>query len=72
MCYASHNGHISENFPDSGKFNIEEGGVRVPFLARWPGKIAPKTVINEQVGGVVDMLTGCLDIQPPRHGTPLT
>ncbi len=48
---------VGSAYPLSGgKFNIEEGGVRVPFLARWPGKIAPETVIDEQVGGVVDML----------------
>lgn len=48
---------VGSAYPLSGgKFNIEEGGVRVPFLARWPGKIAPETVIDAQVGGVVDML----------------
>ena len=60
---------VGSAYPLSGgKFNTEEGGVRVPFLARWPGKIAPNTVIDEQVGGVVDMLptlAGLAGGEPP-------
>jgi arylsulfatase A-like enzyme len=32
-----------------------EGGVRVPFIARWPGHI-DQGVVSDQVAGVVDML----------------
>ena len=32
-----------------GKGTAWEGGVRVPFLARWPGKIAPGRTITEPV-----------------------
>lgn len=38
-----------------GKFTTWEGGVRVPFMARWPGRIPPGSV-SDQLSGVVDIL----------------
>lgn len=40
----------------NGKSTTWEGGVRVPFFARWKGKIPPGTVINQQVGAITDLL----------------
>ncbi|MCC6354431.1 MAG: sulfatase [Verrucomicrobiae bacterium] len=39
-----------------GKGRLYEGGVRVPLMVRWPGKIAP----DSTVGAVV----GCIDVYP--------
>ena len=38
-----------------GKHSIFEGGFRVPFLVRWPGKVPPGTVCDETIG-LVDLL----------------
>nr|WP_231954453.1 arylsulfatase [Pirellulimonas nuda] len=40
------------------KFGAWEGGHRVPFIARWPGKIAPGTVSDQLICNV-DMLATC-------------
>ena len=37
------------------KFGVWEGGQRVPFIAKWPGKIQPGTVSDQLISGV-DML----------------
>jgi arylsulfatase A-like enzyme len=37
------------------KFGVWEGGQRVPFIARWPGKIKPDTTSEQLISGV-DML----------------
>ena len=39
-----------------GKGTVYEGGVRVPLIVRWPGKIASKTTSDEVVG--------CIDYYP--------
>lgn len=38
-----------------GKFTIYEGGIRVPFIARWPGRIPAGSVSIEPIS-LVDML----------------
>lgn len=46
-------GGITDNAPlRGGKGMLYEGGVRVPYVFRWPGRIAPKTVCNEPINSV--------------------
>ena len=53
--------HSANKHPQTGveyrgsKGNLYEGGLRVPFLARWPGKIAPGRV-SEYLGYFPDIL----------------
>ena len=35
------NGHTPAGPLRGGKYSIFEGGTRVPFIARWPGKVRP-------------------------------
>ncbi|QEL14181.1 sulfatase family protein [Limnoglobus roseus] len=44
-----------------GKGSTWEGGVRVPTIAWWPGKIAPKTV-SDVVAGTIDLLPTCVTV----------
>jgi len=44
-----------------GKGSTWEGGVRVPTIALWPGKIAPKSV-SDVVAGTIDLLPTCVAI----------
>jgi len=46
-------GSITDNAPlHGGKGMLYEGGVRVPYVFRWPGKIKPGTVCNEPINSV--------------------
>lgn len=56
--------YFSDNGPNTHRWNggmkrmkgsVDEGGLRVPFIIRWPGKIAPRLVIRE-IAGAVDLL----------------
>ncbi len=44
-----------------GKGSTWEGGVRVPTIVWWPGKIAPKSA-SDAVGGTIDLLPTCVAI----------
>jgi N-acetylgalactosamine-6-sulfatase len=41
-----------------GKTDLHEGGVRVPFLVRWPGRITPATA-STMLGITTDLLPTC-------------
>ena len=47
------------------KSHTWEGGHRVPFIARWPGRIAPGTVCDEPIC-LVDLLATCAAITGER------
>lgn len=41
---------VTDNHPlRSGKGSLYEGGIRIPFIARWPGRIPPRTASDELV-----------------------
>ena len=50
----SEGGHVAEFFESSGpltgkKRDLYEGGIRVPFIARWPGKIVKRSVCDTPI-----------------------
>jgi arylsulfatase A-like enzyme len=62
--------YFHDNGPNSGRWNggmkgrkgsTDEGGVRSPLLARWPGKIAPGTKVRP-IAGAIDLLPTIADL----------
>ncbi|MEM9354265.1 MAG: arylsulfatase [Planctomycetota bacterium] len=70
---------FSDNGPNGRRYNgglrgikgsTDEGGVRSPLFVRWPGCIAPRTVI-EPMAAAIDLaptLCDLADIAPPNAG----
>lgn len=66
-------GHDAQFFDSNGpltgtKRDLTEGGIRVPFIARWPGKIQPGRV-SAHVGYFADVLPTLADlagVAPPK------
>lgn len=59
-------GHDPDFFNSNGplrgiKRDLYEGGIRVPFLARWPGRIAAGRM-SDHVSGFLDFLPTCMDL----------
>ncbi len=55
------NGHLSAGPLRGYKANIWEGGHRVPFIVRWPGKIEGGSLSNETIS-LTDMLASFADL----------
>lgn len=52
-----------------GKQWLYEGGIRIPLIIRWPGRIEPGTVVDDLVS-TVDFAPTCLaaiGVEPPEH-----
>jgi len=52
-----------------GKQWLYEGGIHVPMIVRWPGRIEPGTVVDDLVS-MVDLAPTCLSaigVEPPEH-----
>jgi arylsulfatase A-like enzyme len=66
----SRSGGITDNAPlRGGKGMLYEGGVRVPYIFRWPGTISPGTVSDEPINSV-DLYPTLLEItgaKPPEN-----
>jgi arylsulfatase A-like enzyme len=63
LMYSVTNGvPATNNYPlRQGKGNIHEGGIRVPCIVYWPGKIKENTVSNEVISSI-DLFPTILDI----------
>jgi arylsulfatase len=80
VLFSSDNGPTFNGGTDSGFFNsagplrglkttLYEGGIRVPLIARWPGKIKPGS-LSEHISAFWDYLptfTELVGIETPKH-----
>jgi arylsulfatase A-like enzyme len=65
-------GHRSNGTLLGQKADAWEGGHRVPFVARWPGRI-PAATVGRQLVGLTDLvatLAAAADIAVPNHAAP--
>lgn len=82
ICFSSDNGATFNGGVDASFFNsaagfrglkmdLYEGGIRMPFIARWPGKIEAGTV-SEHVSAQYDLMATLADLTgataPPNDG----
>jgi arylsulfatase A-like enzyme len=68
--YAAHSRNYANNKPLSGhKFDVLEGGVRVPMIMRWPGQVTAGKVYERMVSSmdVYPTLVGAAGLQMPER-----
>jgi arylsulfatase A len=53
-----HFGHDSSGGLRGRKGDVWEGGIRMPLIARWPGKV-PRGSTTDEIAGLVDVLATC-------------
>ncbi|MFP6762863.1 MAG: sulfatase-like hydrolase/transferase, partial [Planctomycetaceae bacterium] len=67
--YAAHSRNYANNKPLSGhKFDVLEGGVRVPMIIRWPGRV-PAGKVYRRIVSSMDLyptLVGAAGLQMPK------
>ncbi|HLF93546.1 MAG TPA: sulfatase-like hydrolase/transferase, partial [Planctomycetota bacterium] len=76
VMFTSDNGPARTKYHNAGsagplrasKGHLYEGGIRVPGLVRWPGRVTPGTASDEPVSGVDFLPTVCAvaGLEPPR------
>lgn len=64
LIFFSDNGGARKNFANNGalrdfKQSVYEGGIRVPFIVRWPGKLPKGTICDEPVISLDVLPTVC-------------
>ncbi len=69
------NASVAERFHANGplkghKRDLTEGGIRVPFIARWPGTV-PANQVSDEVIAFVDMLPTLADLAGARRPSGL-
>ena len=62
------NGHLSAGLLRGYKGNIWEGGHRVPFIVKWPGRIDPGAV-SDQTISLTDILASFADLTGQSPGS---
>jgi len=59
--HVTYNGHLANGPLRGQKSEVYEGGHRVPFIARWPGRIAPGSTCGH-LTALTDMLATCAEL----------
>lgn len=78
IIFASDNGAATymgtpDNSPlKGGKFTLFEGGINIPFVIQWKGKIKPQTVVNQPVSllDVFPTVSAAAGLQIPDYAKP--
>ncbi len=59
--FVNYNGHMANGVLRGQKTELYEGGHRVPFIARWPARIAAGTTCSHLIA-LTDMLATCAEL----------